>query len=58
LGGRHFYTNNVVTLWYRAPELLLGKRKYTFSIDMWSVGCIMAEIIIGKPLFKGNKEAK
>ena len=38
LAGRPFYTGNVVTLWYRAPELLLGKKKYDFQIDLWSVG--------------------
>jgi serine/threonine protein kinase len=58
VGGRYFYTNNVVTLWYRAPELLLGQKKYLYSVDMWSVGCIMAELIIGKPIFKGAKEAQ
>jgi serine/threonine protein kinase len=39
------YTNRVVTLWYRAPELLLGARNYTEAVDMWSVGCVFAEMV-------------
>lgn len=44
----------VVTLWYRAPELLLGQRDYSSSIDLWSVGCIFAELMTGQPLFPGE----
>lgn len=47
----------VVTIWYRAPELLLGARNYTPSIDLWAVGCILAELISLRPIFKGE-EAK
>ncbi|KAF8307797.1 Pkinase-domain-containing protein [Clavulina sp. PMI_390] len=51
------YTHEVVTLWYRAPEVLLGSRHYSTSIDMWSVGCIMAEMAMsGIPLFPGDSE--
>ncbi|XP_050222887.1 cyclin-dependent kinase G-2 [Mercurialis annua] len=50
------YTSLVVTLWYRAPELLLGSKQYSTAIDMWSVGCIMAEMLSKEPLFKGNNE--
>lgn len=50
------YTSLVVTLWYRAPELLLGLKHYTTAADMWSVGCIMAELLSKKPLFTGTKE--
>lgn len=52
------YTLRVVTLWFRSPELLLGMRNYSFSVDCWSLGCIFAELILaaGEPLFKGNKE--
>jgi cell division cycle 2-like len=50
------YTNLVVTLWYRAPELLLGAKKYSKAIDMWSVGCVIAEIILSSPLFVGTNE--
>lgn len=39
------YTHEVVTLWYRAPELLLGSRFYTMAIDVWSLGCIFAEMV-------------
>lgn len=45
------YSHQVATRWYRAPELLYGSRIYTPSIDMWSVGCILAEMICRKPLF-------
>jgi serine/threonine-protein kinase BUR1 len=50
----HPLTNNVVTIWYRAPELLLGSRDYDEKIDMWAVGCIMAELILRRPLFPGE----
>jgi len=50
------YSHNVVTLWYRAPELLLGQKKYTSAVDMWSVGCIFGEIILRKPVFNGKSE--
>lgn len=46
----------VVTLWYRAPELLLGDKSYTSAIDMWSVGCILAELLLGRPLLPGKTE--
>jgi cyclin-dependent kinase 8/11 len=45
----------VVTIWYRAPELLLGARHYTPSIDLWAVGCIFAELLALKPIFKGEE---
>ncbi|KAJ3083123.1 negative regulator of the PHO system [Rhizoclosmatium hyalinum] len=48
------FSNEVVTLWYRAPDVLLGSRNYSTSIDIWSAGCIMAEIYSGKPLFPGK----
>ncbi|XP_027334041.1 cyclin-dependent kinase G-2-like [Abrus precatorius] len=50
------YTHLVVTLWYRAPELLLGKKQYSTAIDMWSLGCIMAELLSKEPLFNGKTE--
>ncbi|KAG9295146.1 hypothetical protein G9A89_006127 [Geosiphon pyriformis] len=49
-------THEVVTLWYRAPEILLGSRAYALGIDMWSVGCIFAEMIKKYPLFPGESE--
>lgn len=49
-------TPMVVTLWYRAPELLLGATQYTWAVDMWSIGCIMGELITGKALFPGDGE--
>ncbi|KAM0835129.1 hypothetical protein ACQ4PT_063144 [Festuca glaucescens] len=50
------YTQLVVTLWYRAPELLLGATEYSTAIDMWSMGCIMAELLTKKPLFDGKHD--
>jgi cyclin-dependent kinase 12/13 len=54
--GDQLFTNKVVTLWYRAPELLLGATSYDASIDMWSVGCVFAELYIGHPIFQGKTE--
>ncbi|KAK3940392.1 kinase-like domain-containing protein [Diplogelasinospora grovesii] len=48
------FSNEVVTLWYRAPDVLLGSRTYNTSIDIWSAGCIMAEMYSGRPLFPGT----
>uniref|UniRef100_A0A914CIN5 Protein kinase domain-containing protein n=1 Tax=Acrobeloides nanus TaxID=290746 RepID=A0A914CIN5_9BILA len=50
------YTNRVVTLWYRPPELLLGEEKYGPAIDIWSVGCILGELYLRTPIFRGNNE--
>lgn len=50
------YTNRIITLRYRPPELLLGATNYGPEIDMWSVGCIMAELFTKKPLFRGEDE--
>jgi len=50
------YSCNVVTLWYRAPEVLLGDTKYGFGIDVWSIGCILAELMFKTPLFPGDNE--
>uniref|UniRef100_A0A8C0H541 mitogen-activated protein kinase n=1 Tax=Chelonoidis abingdonii TaxID=106734 RepID=A0A8C0H541_CHEAB len=47
-------TGYVVTRWYRAPEVILNWMHYTQTVDIWSVGCIMAEMVTGRPLFKGN----
>jgi len=50
------YTDKVVTLWYRAPELLLGVSSYSTGIDMWSMGCIFAEMLTREPLFRAESE--
>ncbi|KAF8068370.1 CDKG-2 [Scenedesmus sp. PABB004] len=50
------YTPAVVTLWYRSIERLLGEPLYSTALDMWSVGCIMGELIAGEPLFQGRGE--
>mmetsp|Transcript_13839 Transcript_13839/g.19368 ORF Transcript_13839/g.19368 Transcript_13839/m.19368 type:complete len:297 (-) Transcript_13839:245-1135(-) len=50
------YTHEVVTLWYRAPDVLMGSRKYSTPVDIWSVGCIFAEMANGRPLVAGTSE--
>ena len=50
------YTHEVVTLWYRPPEILLGSTHYTSSVDVWSAGCLLVECITGTPPFNGNVE--
>jgi len=44
----------VATRWYRAPEILLGSVNYTYGVDMWSIGCILGELLGGKPMFPGT----
>ncbi|MCL7041401.1 hypothetical protein MKW94_029978 [Papaver nudicaule] len=51
-------TSRVVTLWYRPPELLLGSTNYGQSVDLWSVGCLFAELLLGKPILKGRTEVE
>lgn len=54
-------TDYIVTRWYRAPELLLGSKEYGYAVDVWSVGCILAELIGRKPFLQGdctNKQLK
>ncbi|KAI1705676.1 protein kinase domain-containing protein [Ditylenchus destructor] len=53
---QRLYTNRVITLWYRPPELLLGEERYGPAVDVWSVGCILAELFVKKPIFQGNTE--
>jgi serine/threonine protein kinase len=50
------HTSKVVTLWYRAPELLFGSKVYHTAVDMWAIGCIFAELLKHKPLFPGKNE--
>ncbi|ESP01781.1 hypothetical protein LOTGIDRAFT_139146 [Lottia gigantea] len=50
------YTNKVITLWYRPPELLLGEERYGPAIDVWSLGCILGELFTRKPIFQANQE--
>ena len=47
-------TLEVVFRWYRAPEVMLTFKEYTRAIDIWSVGCVLAEMLSGKPLFPGR----
>jgi len=49
-------TSRVVTLWYRPPELLLGATNYGAAVDLWSAGCILAELLSGKPIMPGRTE--
>lgn len=50
------YTHEVVTLWYRAPEVLMGSPRYSTPVDIWSIGCIFAEMANKTPLFRGDSE--
>ena len=47
-------TDYVATRWYRAPEILLGSATYGFAVDMWALGCILGEMLVGKPIFPGT----
>ncbi|PVU92654.1 hypothetical protein BB561_003696, partial [Smittium simulii] len=51
------YSHEVVTLWYRAPDILMGSRKYSEDIDMWSVGCVFGEMVTARPMFPGTSVA-
>lgn len=53
---KHPLTSRVVTLWYRAPELLLGATDYGVGIDLWSAGCLLAEMFLGRPIMPGRTE--
>lgn len=53
---KHPMTSRVVTLWYRPPELLLGATDYGVGVDLWSAGCILAELLAGKPIMPGRTE--
>lgn len=55
-GHRQPLTSRVVTLWYRPPELLLGSTEYGPSVDLWSIGCVFAELLVGKPILQGRTE--
>nr|XP_023907660.1 protein IMPAIRED IN BABA-INDUCED STERILITY 1-like isoform X2 [Quercus suber]POF16824.1 putative serine/threonine-protein kinase [Quercus suber] len=57
-GHRQPLTSRVVTLWYRPPELLLGSTDYGASVDLWSVGCVFAELLLGKPILQGRTEVE
>ncbi|CAJ1947049.1 unnamed protein product [Sphenostylis stenocarpa] len=56
--SKHHLTSRVVTLWYRPPELLMGSTNYGVSVDLWSVGCVFAELFLGKPILKGRTEVE
>lgn len=53
-GDNPVLTGYVATRWYRAPEILLGSTKYAKAADMWSIGCIVGEMIINRAIFPGN----
>lgn len=55
---KHPLTNRVVTLWYRSPELLLGATHYGVGIDLWSAGCILAELLAGRAIMPGRTEVE
>jgi len=50
------YTHEVVTVWYRPPEILLGSALYSIPVDLWSIGCVLGEMATGQPLFAGDSE--
>merc|ERR1719271_52664 len=50
------YTHEVVTVWYRPPEILLGSTLYSVPVDLWSIGCVLGEMATGAPLFAGDSE--
>jgi serine/threonine protein kinase len=50
------WTREVITLWYRPPEILLGAANYSVEVDLWSLGCIFAEMVNGRPLFHGDSQ--
>jgi len=50
------YTHEVVTVWYRPPEILLGATVYSVPVDLWSIGCVIGEMATGQPLFAGDSE--
>ena len=52
----HTYSHEVVTLWYRPPDVLLGSTNYTTSLDVWGVGCILVEMLNGAPCFPGVRD--
>jgi cyclin-dependent kinase 7 len=59
--GRHYgserqMTNNILTIWYRSPEILFGAREYETGVDMWAAGCVFGEMFIKQPMFKGENE--
>eukprot|EP00965_Chrysotila_dentata_P080682 2661802-Pleurochrysis_carterae.AAC.2 len=54
-GSASVLTDYVATRWYRAPEIILGSNSYTYAVDMWAVGCIIAEMFIGKPMIPGSR---
>ena len=51
---KRYLSSHVGSRWYRAPEIVLGSQRYGKPVDMWSIGCIVGEIIIGKPVFPGT----
>jgi serine/threonine protein kinase len=56
---RAVYTHEVVTLWYRSPEILLGMKDYSLAVDMWSIGCIFSEMVMqGRVLIPGTSEVE
>ncbi|XP_022133888.1 probable serine/threonine-protein kinase At1g54610 isoform X3 [Momordica charantia] len=56
--NKQVLTSRVVTLWYRPPELLMGSTDYGLTVDLWSIGCVFAELHLGKPVLKGRTEVE
>lgn len=51
------YSSQVITLWYRPPEVLLGAENYDYKVDIWSIGCVFIELVTGTPAFPGNEKS-
>jgi serine/threonine protein kinase len=51
-------TNKVMSRWYRAPEIFFGSNSYSYSVDIWSVGCVFGEMLLGRPLFPGRNDVE
>ncbi len=56
--GKLDLTNNVVTMWYKSPELLLGSQTYSYGVDVWAAGCVLAELELRRPIFPGKTEVE
>ena len=55
-GSEKQYTSGVVTRYYKPPEILFGSKNYDKAIDMWGVGCVFAELMLGRPIFPGTTD--
>lgn len=52
------YSREILSLWYRSPELCMGYKNYSIGVDLWALGCVFYELVTGKPLFKGKSDSE